>query len=101
DQPLRFSGDGAEDQRRLARTRDAGEHREPSLGDVEVDVFEIVHPGSPDADPVVAVGGVPAVGGVDFRHLRSIEVMRSNDSAGAAKATPSGNVRLKEEEESG
>ena len=57
DQPLRLRGDGAEHQRRLARSGDAGEHRQPPLGDLDADVLEVVLPGALDADQVVAVGG--------------------------------------------
>ena len=57
DQALGLGGDGAEDQRRLARSGDAGEHGEPALGDVERDVLEIVLPRAADLDHVVAVGG--------------------------------------------
>jgi hypothetical protein len=56
DQPLGLGGDGAEDQRALARPGDAGEHRQPALGDVEGDVGQVVLPGPADLDPVVAVG---------------------------------------------
>ena len=55
DQPLRLGRDGAEHQRRLARTRDAGEHRQPPLGDLDADVLEVVLPGALDTDQVVAV----------------------------------------------
>ena len=60
DQPLRLRRDGAEHQRRLARSRDAGEHRQPPLGDLDADVLQVVLPGALDADQVVAVCGVPA-----------------------------------------
>ena len=56
DQPLRLRRDGAEHQRRLARSRDAGEHRQPPLGDLDADVLQVVHPRALDADQVVAVG---------------------------------------------
>ena len=58
DQPLRLGGDRAEDQRALARARDAGEHRQPALGDLDADVLEVVHPRAVHADEVVAVGSV-------------------------------------------
>ena len=58
DQPLRLRRDGAEHQRRLARSRDAGEHRQPPLGDLDADVLQVVLPGALDADQVVAVCGV-------------------------------------------
>ena len=60
DQPLRLGGDGAEDERRLARPRDAGEHRQPPLGDLDADVLQIVLARALDDDEVVAVGGVLA-----------------------------------------
>ena len=56
DQPLRLRRDGAEHQRRLARSRDAGEHRQPPLGDLDADVLQVVLPRALDADQVVAVG---------------------------------------------
>ena len=62
DQPLRLRGDGAEHQRRLARSRDAGEHGQPALGDLDADVLQVVLPGALDADQVVAVCGVLAHG---------------------------------------
>ena len=58
DHALRFGSDGAEHQRTLARTRNAGEHREPALRDLHADVFEIVHPSALHADQVVGVGDV-------------------------------------------
>ena len=57
DQPLRLRRDGAEHQRRLARSRDAGEHRQPPLGDLDADVLQVVLPGALDADQGVAVCG--------------------------------------------
>ena len=60
DQPLRLRRDGAEHQRRLARSRDAGEHGQPPLGDLDADVLQVVLPRALDADQVVAVCGVPA-----------------------------------------
>ena len=58
DQPLRLRGDRAEHQRALARARDAGEHGQPALRDLDADVLEVVHPRAVHADQVVAVGGV-------------------------------------------
>src|SRR5262249_2412485 len=55
DQPLRLRGDRAEDERALARPRDAGERRETALRDVEADIPKVVLPRAPDLDgaPVV------------------------------------------------
>ena len=75
DQPLRLRRDGAEHQRRLARSRDAGEHRQPPLGDLDADVLQVVLAGALDADQVVAVCGVLAGGGhvrdhvIEYRRL--------------------------------
>ena len=63
DQPLGLRRDGAEDQRRLARTRDTGEDGQPPLGDLDADVLEVVDPGALDADLVVTVCCVWAGGG--------------------------------------
>jgi hypothetical protein len=49
--------EGAEHERALARPRHPGEHREPSLGDLEIDVREVVHARAVLEDPVAAVGG--------------------------------------------
>jgi hypothetical protein len=56
DQALRLRGDRVEHQRTLARAGDAGEHRQPALGEFDVDVFEVVFARAGDADGVVAVG---------------------------------------------
>jgi len=58
DQPLRLRGDRVEHQRALARAGDAGEHRQPALGDLDADVLEVVHARAVHADQVVAVGKV-------------------------------------------
>ena len=58
DQPLRLRRDGAEHERRLARSRDAGEHRQPPLGDLDADVLQVVRARALDADQIVAVCGV-------------------------------------------
>lgn len=58
DQPLRLRGDGAEHQRALTRAGDAGEHRQPALGDLDADVLEVVHARAVHADQIVAVGSV-------------------------------------------
>ena len=55
DQPLRLRRDRAEHQRRLARSRDTGEHGEPPLGDLDADVLQVVLAGALDADQIVAV----------------------------------------------
>ena len=56
DQPLRLRGDRAEHQRALARARDAGEHRQPALRELDADVLEVVHARAVHADQIVAVG---------------------------------------------
>ncbi len=58
DHPLRLRGDRAEHQRALARTGDAGEHRQPALRDLDADVLEVVLARAMHADQVVAVGSV-------------------------------------------
>ena len=58
DHPLRLRGDRAEHQRALARARDAGEHRQPALRDLDADVGEVVHARAVHADQIVAVGNV-------------------------------------------
>ena len=55
DQPLGFGGDGGEDQRALAGTRDAGEHGQPALRDLDAHVLEVVLPGAVHPDEIVAV----------------------------------------------
>ena len=62
DHPLRLGGDGAEHQRALARAGDAGEHRQPALRDLDVDVLEVVDARALHADQVVAVGNVGHAG---------------------------------------
>ena len=56
DQPLGLRRDRAEHQRALARSGDAGEHRQPALRELHADVAEVVHPRAVHADQVVAVG---------------------------------------------
>ena len=63
DQPLRFRGDRAEHQRALARARNAGEHGQPALRDVEADVLEVVLARAADLD------GAPVAGQVSARRL--------------------------------
>ena len=58
DQPSRLRGDRVEHQGALARARDAGEHGQPALRDLDADVLEVVHARALHADQVVAVGGV-------------------------------------------
>ena len=58
DHPLRLGGDGAEHERALARAGDPGEHREPPLRQVHVDVAQVVRAGTAHPDPVVPVGRV-------------------------------------------
>ena len=59
DQPLRLRGDRAEHQGGLARAGDAGEHRQPALGDLDAEVLEVVLARAVHADQIVAVGNVP------------------------------------------
>ena len=58
DQPLGLGGDRVEHERALARARDAGEHRQPALRELDADVLEVVHPRAMHADQVVGVGDV-------------------------------------------
>ena len=60
DHPLRLGRNRAEDQRRLARSRDAGEHGQPPFGDLDADVLEVVLARALHADHVVAVWEGPA-----------------------------------------
>ena len=97
DQPLRLRRDGAEHQRRLARSRDAGEHRQPPLGDLDADVLQVVLPGALDADQVVAVCGVLAGGG----HVRCRMSLRSCSRSVARRAAPLGGIRQHEQVQAG
>ena len=56
DEPLRLGGDGGEDQRALAGTRDAGEDGQPALRDLDAHVLQVVLPGAVHPDQIVAVG---------------------------------------------
>ncbi len=58
DQPLRLRGDRAEHQGALARARDAGEHGEPALRELDADVLEVVLSRAVHADQIVAVGNL-------------------------------------------
>jgi hypothetical protein len=58
DHPLRLRSDGGEYQRALARTGDAGEHRQPPLRDLDADILEVVLACTLHPDQIVAVGGV-------------------------------------------
>ena len=58
DQPLRLRGDGAEHQRALSRPGDAGEHRQLTLGDLDADVLQVVHPRTVHADQIVVVAAL-------------------------------------------
>ncbi len=91
DQPLRLGGDGVEHQRALARTGDAGEHREPALRDLDTDVLEVVLPRSVHADQVVAVGGVRLGGLRAGAPGRAHRV--SGSSGGALGSDPTTRVR--------
>ena len=50
--PLPLGVDGVERERRLARSREPGDHHQPVAGDVDVDAFQVVRPGATDADEV-------------------------------------------------
>ena len=50
--PLPLGVDGVERQRRLARSREPGDHHQTVAGDVDVDAFQVVRPGASDADEV-------------------------------------------------
>ena len=63
DQPSRLRGDRAEHERALARARDAGEHGQPALRDLDADVLEVVDPRALHADQLVAVAGSRAGNG--------------------------------------
>ncbi len=63
DQPLGLRRDRAEHERALPGARDAGEHGQPPLRDLDADVLEVVHPRAVDADQVMGVG-------VDRAHRR-------------------------------
>ncbi len=58
DHALRLGGDGAEHERTLARPRHPGEHRQPTFGQFDVDVLEVVLTRSEHPDGVVRVGGM-------------------------------------------
>ncbi len=87
DQPLRLRRDGAKHQRRLARSRDAGEHGQPPLGDLDADVLQVVLPRPLDADQVVVGRG--AVCHDVF--CRSISPRRPVVELGSARSLESGN----------
>jgi hypothetical protein len=53
---LAFGIERVEDERRLARARQAGDHREAAARDVDVDVPQVVLAGALDADPLDGVG---------------------------------------------
>ncbi len=72
DQALRLGGDRAEHQRALSRARDAGEHRQPALRELDADVLEVVHARALHADQVVAVGNLSAGAGVAVLACRSL-----------------------------
>ena len=57
DQPLRLRGDGLEDERALARARNAGEHGQPPLRDVEADIAKVVLARAADLDRAPAAAG--------------------------------------------
>ena len=51
--PLALGVDGVEDQGRLARARNAGDHRQPVVRNVERDVLQVMDPRAADQDEVV------------------------------------------------
>ena len=55
DQPLRFRRDGAEYQAGLARAGEPGEDGEASLGEVDIDVLEVVDVSTANADGIVRI----------------------------------------------
>ena len=57
--PLAFGVDGVESERGLARARDAGDHGDGAVGDVEVDVFQVVDAGAAHADGILGFGERP------------------------------------------
>ncbi len=66
--PLALGVDGVEGQGGLAGAGHPGDHRDGPVGNLEVDVFQVVHPGAADADGVVRLGqGAGAGGGSGFR----------------------------------
>src|SRR4029079_11729534 len=65
DQPTRLGRDRVEHQGALARTRDAGEHGQPPLRDLDADVLEVVDARALNPDQVVLVRGLRRRG-----HLR-------------------------------
>ena len=58
DQPLGLRGDRVEHQRALARSGNAGEHRQPALRDLDTDVLQVVLARAVHADQIVAVDTV-------------------------------------------
>ena len=56
DHPLALGRDGGKDQRALARAGHSGEDRQPPLGQLNIDLLEVVLPCPDDADQVVRVG---------------------------------------------
>jgi hypothetical protein len=53
DQPLRLGGDGGVDEGTLAGARDAGEDRQPALGDLHAHVLQVVLAGTVHPDKIV------------------------------------------------
>src|SRR5262249_35091626 len=49
-------GDGVEHQRAFARAGDAGEYRQAALGDLDVDVFQVVFAGAMHPNEIVRLG---------------------------------------------
>ena len=83
DQPLRLGRDRAEHQRRLSRSRDAGEHGQPAFGEPDADVLQVVLAGALDANEVMGVGGVRAGGGHVRGHV--IQYRRARGTADRCK----------------
>ena len=77
DEPLRLGGDRAEHERRLARARDAGEHRQPALRDLDADVLQVVLARALHANQVVLVGRVRGRRAVACGHRAASAVARA------------------------
>src|SRR6478672_8644009 len=95
DQPLRLRGDRVEHQRTLARARDAGEHSQSALRDLDTDVLEVVLARAVYADQIMAVGSVLRRGlrvlprGPTHRLFRSTAARTSAMNAFSSIVSPS------------
>ena len=100
DHPLRLGGDRAEHERALAGSGDAGEHRQPPLGDLEADVLEVVHARALHADQVVAVGDVQ-LGRLRLRRGHGAHARRGRVAVLLHSCSPHADVRLTPESRRG